>query len=305
MPSPGMRLEQLDKYAQRHHGLVTRSAATKLGVSRASWYRAIDSGHLEQLYPSVARLWGSPPTLPQRALAAVWAVGPGALASHRTAATLWGIDRPANDPIDVVMANRRRYSRLTGIVVHRPRDLDDLRPILRQMVPTTNPMRMLLDLGAVDADAVEGAMIAVMASKVASPAAIRGALFRHARQGRNGIGPLRRALETWLGEELPPDSELESKMAQLLAAYRLPAVQFHAVVAGYEVDFLVVGTHIVLECDGWGSHGLDRDQFEFDRVRNAELLAAGYMTVHFTWRQLKNEPDHVAERIRNVLGRWT
>ena len=173
------------------------------------------------------------------------------------------------------------------------------------MVPTTNPMRMLLDLGAVDANAVESAMIAVMASKVASPAAIRGALFRHARQGRNGVSPLRSALESWLGEELPPDSELESRMAILLATYRLPAVQFHAVVAGYEVDFLVVGTSVILECDGWGSHGLDRDQFEFDRIRDAELLAAGYITVHFTWRRLKNQPDLVAERIRNVLQRWT
>ena len=171
MPSPGMRLEQLDQYAQRHHGLITRAAASKLGVSRASWYHAVASGHLEQLYPNVARLWGSPPTLAQRALAAVWAVGPGALASHRTSASLWGIERPASDPIDVLMSNRKRYSRLAGIVVHRPRDVEDLRPILRHMVPTTNPMRMLLDLGAVDANAVESAMIAVMASKVASPAA--------------------------------------------------------------------------------------------------------------------------------------
>ena len=115
---------------------------------------------------------------------------------------------------------------------------------------------------------------------------------------------MRLALESWLGEEAPPDSQLESKMAKLVAAYDLPAVEFHASVAGYEVDFLVVGTRIVLECDGWGTHGLNRDQFEFDRVRNDELLAAGYITSHFTWKQLTSNPGRVATRIRKVIDRW-
>jgi len=70
------------------------------------------------------------------------------------------------------------------------------------------------------------------------------------------------------------------------------------------VDFLVIGTRIVLECDGWGSHGLDRDQFEFDRIRNDELLAAGYITSHFTWRQLTTHPSRVAARIRSVFDQW-
>ena len=165
-------------------------------------------------------------------------------------------------------------------------------------------MRMLLDLGAVDPAAVEAAMIAVMSSRVASPAAIRGALFRHARQGRRGITALRAALATWLDEELPPDSELEAVMVSVVSTYRLPAVEFHAIVIGFEVDFLVVGTNIVIECDGWGSHGLNRDQFEFDRYRNGELLAAGYTILPITWRQLKMAPDQIAERLRKVVFRW-
>lgn len=304
MPSTGVKLEPLDKFARRHHGLVTRDVAERLGVSRSAWYRALRNGELEALYPKVARLWGSAPTLPQRALAAVWATGPGAMASHRTSAALWGAERPKTDPIDVTMPNRRRFSRLDGIVVHRPRDLIDLGPIMRLGVPTTNPMRMLIDLGAVDPAAVQPAMMSILAARHASPIAIRAAFLRHARQGRNGITPMRRALESWMGEEVPPDSLLESKMAELVAAYRLPAVEFHAMVAGYEVDFLVVGTRIVLECDGWGSHGLDRDQFEFDRVRNAELLAAGFVTSHFTWRQLTSNPSRVAARIRSVFDQW-
>jgi very-short-patch-repair endonuclease len=75
-------------------------------------------------------------------------------------------------------------------------------------------------------------------------------------------------------------------------------------VVGFEVDFLVEGSRIVIECDGWGSHGLDRNQFEFDRVRDAELVAAGYTTVHVTWRRLHQQPAETARQIRSVIQRW-
>jgi very-short-patch-repair endonuclease len=301
----GVKLQSLDTFAGRHHGLITRERAEALGVGRSSWYRALDSGHFEQLYPNVARLWGSPSTFEQRTLAAVWAAGTGALASHRSAASLWGVQRPDDDPVDVMHPRRSRYSMPSGVVVHRPRDVLDLRPLMRFAVPVTDPMRMLLDLGAVDEAGVYPALITVLSSKVASPKAIRGALARHARKGRHGVTALRNAIEQWLSEELPPDSELEALMAALVARHHLPPVAFHAVVEGFEVDFLVVGTPVIIECDGWASHGLDRDQFEYDRIRNTELTAAGYVFAHVTWRQLQADPAAAAARIVAVIRRWS
>jgi len=299
-----MQLQRLDPFAARHHGLINSAAAHRLGVSRSAWYRAVASGQLELLYPNVARLWGAPSTFPQRALAAVWAAGPQALASHRTSARLWGVERPDDEPLDVMLRSRRHNSQPLGVLVHRPRDLLDMRPIVRFNVPTTNPLRMLLDLGAVDPDAVEPAMIDMLAARVVSPAALRSTLYRHSRKGRTGITAYRLALESWMGDELPPDSELEAVMARLINTYRLPPMQFHARIAGFEVDFLIVGTNVVLECDGWGSHGLNRNQFEFDRLRNGELVAAGYVIVPFTWRMLTTDPDKVADRVRRAVARW-
>ncbi|MDO8363482.1 MAG: hypothetical protein Q7V88_11345 [Actinomycetota bacterium] len=299
-----MKLELLDAIAQRHHGLVNLELARSRGISRSAWYRAIASGQFELAYPNVARLWGSPASFEQRALAAVWAAGGDAMASHRTSAALWGVERPAADPIDVMLPSRARHALPKGVVIHRPSDMLDLRPILRQRVPTTNPLRMLLDLGAVDPGSVDAAMVSVLSARVASPAAIRAALFRHARKGRHGITALRTALEHWLDEELPPDSQLEAAMAAVIERFGLPPVQFHAIVAGFEVDFLVVGTRIVIECDGWATHGLDRDQFEFDCIRRAELVAAGYVTVHVTWRQLQTDAAAAAQRVLNVVRRW-
>ena len=304
MPSVGVRLHRLDTFATRHHGLITLPDAQRLGVSRSSWYRALDAQHLEQLHPGVARLWGSPETFEQRALAGVWAAGFGAMTSHRTSARLWGVERPDDELIDVITPQRTRRPRPDGVLVHRPRDRADLRPVMRRGVPTTNPMRMLLDLGAVDQASVYDALIAVMSAKVASPAAIRSMLIRHAKKGRHGVTALRAALERWSDEELPPDSELEDRMATLAREHRLPRMVFHAMVQGYEVDFLIAGTRIVIECDGWKTHGLDRDQFEFDRIRNVDLTAAGYVMVHVTWRRLTSQPTQVAEQLWNVLREW-
>ncbi len=299
-----MRLDLLEPFALRHHGLITREAALGVGISERTWYRAVGSGAAELLHPGVARLWGSAPSLPQRALAAVLAAGRGAMASHRTAAALWGIERPDDDPLEVLLSSRSRCVSVDDVVVHRPRDLVDLRPVLRDRVPTSNPMRTLLDLGAVDADAVYPAAVAVLAAGLVSPMALKSALMRHARKGRHGVSAFRDALDRLDTDGLPTDSELETVMRDLLTVSRLPPAIFHARVAGYEVDFLVAGSCVVLECDGWTSHGLDRDQFEYDRLRGADLVAAGYAVVHFTWRQVIDTPGLVVGRIRRAIARW-
>lgn len=299
-----MQPAALFRFAATHHGLVSWKIAREFGMSRSSWQRFASSLRAERLYPNVVRINGAPVTAEQLILAAVWAAGDGAMASHRSAAFMWGVDRPVSEPIDVMLPNRNRHSLPDGVVVHRPRDVRDLRSTLLRNVPTTNPLRMLLDLGAVDADGVEPALISILSRRVASPAAIRTVLARHSRRGRHGVVALRGALENWLEADLPPDSELEVAMAELLRTYGLPPVTFHARVAGFEVDFLVTDTPVVIECDGWGVHGLNRNQFEFDRVRNAELVAAGYVLVHVTWRQVMSEPAKVAQRIRAALSRW-
>jgi very-short-patch-repair endonuclease len=94
-------------------------------------------------------------------------------------------------------------------------------------------------------------------------------------------------------------------MSDLIRDFGLPAMTFHAIVEGYEVDFLVDNTRIVIECDGWAAHGLDRDQFEFDRVRDADLVAGGYHVVHVTWRQVTQQQVLAAQRIRRVIRTWS
>ncbi len=299
-----MKTQLLDAYASTHHGLISIDVARRLGISERSWYRAIESGLLEPLHPGVARLPGTARTREQRVLAAVWGAGAGALASHRTSAYLWGVERPDDDPIDVILPSRAREATLDGVIAHRPRDLQGLRPVIRRGIRTTTPMRMLVDLGAVDPDGVRDAVEHLVTTRVLQLSAVRRALLRHAKRGRRGVGALRAVLDSWPLGAHPGDSVLELRMAELLVRHHLPAAEFHPIVAGYEIDFRITGTVVLLECDGFESHGLDRDQFEFDRIRAAELTAAGFVLVHFTWNQITRHPDGVARRIEAILRQW-
>lgn len=297
-----MRLDQIDSFASAHHGLIHRDHAYSLGMSRSAWYRAIATGAFEQLSPYVVRLWGSPDSFEQSVLAAVWSAGSGAMASHRTAARLWGLSRPTTDPIDVTIGGRGRCPRVDGIVLHRPSDAKDLVATEIDGIPVTRATRTLVDLGAVDRWAVLPLMAHFFATQRLTPGQVDDTVGRHSRQGRGGVVALRTALARWHGEQLPADSVLEVRVADLLAGHALPPAVFHPRIAGYEVDFLLEGTDVIIECDGWASHGLQRDQFEFDRTRDAELVAAGYRVVHVTWRQVTEAPHGVARRIRAVLA---
>jgi hypothetical protein len=297
-------LLELDRHARTHHGVITLDVARRLGWTDTDWCRALDRGHLERLHPGVARLPGSPSTPVQRIHAAVCAAGSSARASHRSAATLWIVERPDDDPVDLIVARSVTRLHLEGVVVHRPRDRDDLTPTMRSMTPCTNLLRTLVDLGAVTGS-VEDAVGAAITSGAVTPSVLHHLLLRHGRPGRNGVGPLRAAVEHWTHQGKPADSVLELGMARLIERYGLPPVEFHARCGGFEVDFRVVGTPVVLECVGWDYHGRTRPQFERDQERILLLGAAGYVVLPFTWRQVTRRPGWTAARIRELVDRWS
>ena len=68
----------------------------------------------------------------------------------------------------------------------------------------------------------------------------------------------------------------------------------------FEVDLLWREHRLVVELDGYASHGT-RAAFERDRSRDAELAAAGLRIVRFTWRQVARDPAAVAARMRTLL----
>jgi len=247
---------------------------------------------------------GSLPTQEQAIAAAVLAAGEGALASHRSAAYLLGIPRPEGEVPDVMLVQRSRRATVEGACVHRPRDHLDLNSVFRKGIRTTNILRTLCDLGALDPVSVSGAVGHVVTTGLASPAALRRAVGRHARQGRAGVPALRDALDEWVIDGKPVDSVLEPAMRKLVQTYKLPAVEFHPIVGGYEVDFRFIGSNVLLECDGWETHGLNKRQFHKDKDRDVELVALGNIVVRFTYLGITRRAAKEAERLRAIVRRW-
>jgi very-short-patch-repair endonuclease len=93
-------------------------------------------------------------------------------------------------------------------------------------------------------------------------------------------------------------------MYRLVERHDLPALEFHPIIEGWELDFRVVGTPVLLECDGWAHHGLDREQFERDRERDAVLSAAGWIVLRFTYRAITRQPVRTARHIKDTVARW-
>jgi len=297
-----MRLSDFDDWARAHHGIITLETS---GLSRDAWYRSIKAGTIEQLHPHVARLHGTSHTPEQRIIAAVSAVGAGALASHRSAARLWGIPRPDDDPVDVLVASQRRDMALDGVVVHRPRDLARLVPQCRFGIHCTDIIRTLLDLGAVDPDALHDAVGHAITTNLVSLDALEVAAAEHARPGRGGVVAVRDAIADWSIDHEPTGSVLETAFARLAQQHGLPDMEFHPVIEGVEVDFRIRDTPVVIECDGWAYHRHEREHFERDRERDARLIGAGWIVLRFTYRAIITRPKATADRILVAVAQWS
>ena len=80
--------------------------------------------------------------------------------------------------------------------------------------------------------------------------------------------------------------------------HELPRPEVNALVAGYEVDMLWRPQRLIAELDGRTYH----TDFERDRAKDADLLAAGHRVVRVTWRRLTRDEGREAARFERLLS---
>jgi very-short-patch-repair endonuclease len=93
----------------------------------------------------------------------------------------------------------------------------------------------------------------------------------------------------------------EARLLELIRAARLPRPQTNVRIGRYEVDLVWHAQRVVVEVDGYEFHS-SRQPFERDRIRDAELQAAGYGVLRVTWRQIVHEPEAVLARLAALLA---
>lgn len=291
--------------AARQHGLVTGIQLASFGASPAARRTRLEAGRLCKVGEGVYRVGGAPVTWESDVLAAVLAGGPGAVASHRTAGALWGLDGCRRGKPEVTVPLGRRY-RPGGVRTHRSTDLHLVTPTRRVGIPTTPVARTLLDLGAV----VTGGRVHVALDHARRRGltdwdALLDTLVAHARRGRRGVGPLRAILDAHFGEVQVTGSRFERLVAIRLRQAGLPppALQHEVVWAGrsYRIDLAYPRERVAIELDG--SIHLRRDVWEADHERQNALVLAGWMVLRFTWRDYLDRPDRIINEVRRALVR--
>ena len=253
----------------------------------------LEIGRLIRVYAGVYAVGHLPTTPVAGARAAMLACGPDAVLSHGSAATLWGMRKQWQSPVEVTA---RWDHRRPGIRVHRSKMLTPEDVKLHLGIRLTSPARTALDIAPSLGDRA--------LARVVNEARLAGYL-RPGDLGEvldrcpthRGAKRLRPFVEAPGG---PTRSEFEDAFISFAERYGFPRPEINVRVAGYEVDALFRAERLIVELDGFEYHR-DRRSFERDRDRDAATLVAGFETVRVTWERLTVKADREAARLHAIL----
>ncbi len=182
-------------------------------------------------------------------MAAVLALGDGALLSHHPAAVLFGLrPSPAQEMHGTVV--KRNASGPPGVMVHRLRHLHPSDITRRHGIPTTSPARTLLDLATqVSQRDLDRAVNEARVQRLVSEHSLIAQFARYPHH--RGTLALKRATQ----DELRlTRSEAERRLLELIRAARLPEPETNVMLHGHEVDMLWPDLHLVVEIDSFQFH---------------------------------------------------
>ena len=166
---------------------------------------------------------------------------------------------------------------LSSLVVHHSRDLSPECTSIRRTVPTTNPLRTLVDLAAAfDADVVDEAVDAALATRLVTVDALLAEAERLKHPGRRGPARLIERLDNRRFVGAPAPSVLESRILRVLAGGNIKVNQCEVVVreGRYRLD-LQVGPQLFVEVDGFAYHW-GPEQKHRDDLRRNDLRLHGF-----------------------------
>jgi putative AbiEi antitoxin of type IV toxin-antitoxin system/uncharacterized protein DUF559 len=294
---------RIAELATRQHGVVARRQLLALGLSSSAIASRVAAGRLHPVRPGVYAVGHR--VLSRRAqwMAAVLFGGGDAVLSHLSAAALWGIRGDSSGPIEVTVPARSRSR--SGIRRHfAPLPGDEMTTCAG--IPATTVPRTIFDLAAaLGLAAVEQALRESERLRLYDPLSLPVLLSRYPRHRGNAV--VRECLNRL--RNLPPGvsrEELETRFLAFLDAGDLPRPHRNAwLTVGprrYQVDCLWPQQRVIVELDGYATHGTRR-AFESDRERDRKLAVAGYRIVRVTWWQLHDDPTTVAADLHELLDR--
>ena len=272
--------------ADRQHGVVAIWQLLRLGLGRDAIQYRVSVGRLHRIHHGVYAVGYRNLTPHRHRMAAVLAYGPEAVASHQTAAALWGIGQPsAKIHVTTPTSKRSRRTIRAHTAVLHPEDR-----ALRDGIPVTSVARTILDLaGQLDHDRLTQLLEDADRAGLADLRSLERAMPRRPKAG--GIARLKAVLADYRGAA-DTRSKLERDFRSFIVRHHLPEPQYNVLVAGLIVDVYWPQWKLVVELDGRAYHTSPR-AFETDRVRDATLQKADIRVLRVTGKRLDNAPAAV------------
>jgi very-short-patch-repair endonuclease len=296
----------LETLATRQHGVVSARQLRALGFSRQLLVAEADRGRLLPFHHGVyavghrrlswhSRCWAG--VLGAEANEVDEVVWP-AVASHGSAAYLWGIYRSAPERIDVTAPIRRRAKR--EFVVHFSSILAPEDRGAQQGIPVTSVARTLMDLAIRKPEQLDRLLERTEELGLFDLRELEDVLDRAG--GHRGRGRLRRALVLYQPDKTFTRSRFEKLFRRLVrrAGIEPPSMNYNAY--GYELDAYWPDLRFAVELDLFETHGT-RAAFERDRQRQEELKLLGIESIRITRPRLHREPGTVMRNLSRLLER--
>jgi very-short-patch-repair endonuclease len=289
--------------AARQLGVITDQQALESGLSRSSISRRVASGAWVRVLPRVYRVASTPESWQQRAGAACLWAGQGTALSHQAAAYVWSFEGFRDCPVHV-MTHKSLHPAAPWLVIHRVARLTPFDTTRKDGLPVTTPSRTLLDLGAVcDEESVDIAIDSALRAGLVSMRRLQRQLEVTGRKGCRGTSTLRHLVHRRGPSYRPMDSAAEIKFRRLCTRFRLPEPkhQYPSRAGTRRIDFAYPESMLAIEIDGFNPHSGKR-AWQYDRVRQNELVAEGWTVLRFTWEDLESRPREVARMVRQFLA---
>ncbi len=104
-------------------------------------------------------------------------------------------------------------------------------------------------------------------------------------------------------QKQPTRSQLEEQFLAMVNRYGLPTPVVNLVIGGRRVDAFFPKQGLVVELDGWATHGW-KHAFEADRESMIEVMArTGHPTLRLSYDQTTRHAARTAKQLKAVLDR--
>lgn len=293
--------EKVRAYARDNRGLIDRRSAVGFGVSDKVISGQLGRNRWHRLHAGVYHLNATTPDWYALVRAAVIASGTGALASHRTAAVLYGLEGVSGRMIEVTVPYSNRPMP-AAVIVHRTRR--SLPTAIVASIPVVSIERTVLDLAAqLPEPNLEKALMSAVRLRLTTPDRLAEALAFFGGPGVRGTKKTRRVLGHSFNGITGSPSEVDLMRLIRTAPIPTPECQYQIPLAEGNAypDFAWPDRMKIVEIDGLDAHS-SADRLHNDLARQNMLMQLGWEIRRFSARSVRRAPHQVIAEITSFVN---